>query len=293
MKEITTTQALEVFIQGLTGLNYSPLTIRAYRDDLNQFFSYVSRNRVDWQNVSRFDRVDIQGFLTFLAAQKTTGVTRRRKLAALKHFFKFLKENNWIGVNIAETVRPPKREEKEPAVLQKNEYKALLFEAQGEKGNTRDYAIIMLFLQGGLRVSELVKLTLNDVDLENREVSIRGGKGQKDRTIPIEQQTTDALKMYLAQREGIEPAFFLARNGTSLDVRSVRYLVAKYMKKAGIRKQASVHTLRHTYGTHKVNNGMPVENLRKLMGHKRKETTYHYVHLAQANTRQLQEQTAL
>src|SRR5260221_11258898 len=100
MKERTTTQALEVFVQGLTGLNYSPLTIRAYHDDLNQFFNYVSRNRVDWQTVTRFDRVDIHGFLTFLAAQNTTGVTRRRKLAAIKHFFKFLREKNWIGVNM-------------------------------------------------------------------------------------------------------------------------------------------------------------------------------------------------
>ncbi len=92
MKEITTTQALELFTQGLTGQNYSGLTIRAYRDDLNQFFSFVSRNRVDWQVVTRFDRVDIQGYLSYLAAQKTTGVTRRRKLAALRHFFRFLKD---------------------------------------------------------------------------------------------------------------------------------------------------------------------------------------------------------
>jgi len=292
MNTITTTQALELFTQGLTGQNYSGLTIRAYRDDLNQFFSYISRNRVDWSVLSHFDRTDIQGFLSYLAALKTTGVTRRRKLAALRHFFRFLKENEWLAVNIAETVRPPKREEKEPAVLQKNEYKALLFVAQE---NTRDYAIIMLFLQAGLRVSELVSLTIDDVDLENGLLTVSQGKGRKDRNIPLETQAIDALKKYKAVRTGdLEcVSFFVSRNGSSLDVRSVRYLVAKYMKKAGIRKKASVHTLRHTYGTHKVDRGMDVESLRELMGHKRKETTYHYVHLAKTNLRQLQEQTAL
>ena len=161
--------------------------------------------------------------------------------------------------------------------------------------NTRDHAIIMLFLQAGLRVSELVSLSVGDIDLENGLLYVRQSKGKKDRNIPLETQAIDALKKYLAVHES-DPeciSFFVARNSTSLDVRSVRYLVAKYMKKAGIRKGASVHMLRHTYGTHKVNNGMPVENLRELMGHKRKETTYHYAHLAQANKRLLQEQTAI
>ncbi len=115
----------------------------------------------------------------------------------------------------------------------------------------------MLFLQAGLRVSELVALSVDDIDLENGLLHVRQSKGKKDRNIPLETQAIDSLKKYLAVRES-DPeciSFFVARNGTSLDVRSVRYLAAKYMKKAGIKKKARVHTLRHTYGTHKVDRG--------------------------------------
>ena len=86
---------------------------------------------------------------------------------------------------------------------------------------------------------------------------------------------------------------FLAKNGTSLDVRTVRWMVHKYLQKAGVKKQASVHTLRHTSATHRLHNGMTLTNLQELLGHKRMETTYRYVHLDKTTLRQQQEQTAL
>src|SRR5258708_27465413 len=121
----------------------------------------------------------------------------------------------------------------------------------------------MLVWQGGLRGSQLVALSVHDIDLENGLLHVRQSKGKKDRNISLETQAIDSLKKYLAVRES-DPeciSFFVARNGTSLDVRSVRYLAAKYMKKAGIKKKASVHTLRHTYGTHKVHRGCHRESL--------------------------------
>jgi integrase/recombinase XerC len=290
MTDITTTQALDLFAKALQGANKSRYTIRAYNNDLTQFVTFVSERRVDWQHLSRFSRYDIVEFLTFLGTKNLTGISRARKLSAIKSFFAFLVENSFLTQNVAVTVKSPAKEDKEPAVLQKNEYKALLFEAHD---NPRDYAIIMLFLQAGLRVSELVALTLSDVDLENRLLVVRQGKGKKDRSIPLGEQEVTAIKHYLTERVGTDDALFTARNATSLDVRSVRYIVAKYMKASGIKKKASVHTLRHTYGAHKINNGMPVEALQGLMGHKRKETTYHYIHLVKTNLRQLQEQTAL
>ncbi len=152
-----------------------------------------------------------------------------------------------------------------------------------------------MFLQAGLRVSELANLTLSDLDLNNKTLLVRQGKGKKDRTIPLEQQSLAALKSYLGEREADPECehLFVAKNGTSLAVRSVRYIVKKHMQKAGIKKRASVHTLRHTFGTHKVDKGMTLPNLKDLMGHRKLETTYRYVHLAKTNLRQQQEQTAL
>ena len=127
MLEMTTTQSKELFITALRGQNYSPKTLRAYGDDLNQFIQWVGKNRVDFDNPTHFTRIDIEGFMSYLAGQNMTGVTRVRKLASLRKFFSFLEVNKVIGNNPANTVKGARREEKEPNVLYKEQYKALLF----------------------------------------------------------------------------------------------------------------------------------------------------------------------
>ncbi len=298
MLQMTTTQSLELFKKALVGNNFSINSIRAYSDDIDQFMEWTKKGRVDWDNPLKFTRIDITEFLNHQAAIKSTGVTRVRKLAAIRKFFTFLKDNQIIETNPAETVKGPIKEERDPEVLFRNEYKALLYEASI---NIRDYAILMTFLQTGVRVGELVNLKIDDIDLENRLLVVRQGKGRKDRTIPLEDQVIKALKTYLQSRKTNlatsyiidEDTLFLAKNGTSLDVRTVRYLVNKYVKKAGIRKKASVHTLRHTFGTHKVDKGMSIPTLKELLGHKKIETTFKYIHLAQTTLRQQQIDTAL
>jgi site-specific recombinase XerD len=294
MLNMTTTQSVELFMTALRGQNYSPKTLRAYGDDLKQFLEWVGENRVDWDIPKRFSRVDIEGFMSYLAGQHMTGVTRVRKLAALRKFFTFLEENHLIANNPAITVKGARREQKEPGILYKEQYKALLYEASD---NVRDYAIIMTFLQTGIRLSELVNLQVDDVDLEHRLLTVRQGKGKKDRHIPLVDEAIKALRNYLRYRNTElvldDEIFFLAKNGTSLNVSSVKYIVAKYVKKAGIRKKVSVHTLRHTFGAHKADKQMGIATLQELMGHKKKETTLKYIHLAKTNLRQEMMQTAL
>ena len=136
MLAITTAQSLELFLRALQGQNYSPKTLRAYGDDLNQFLVWVEKNRVDFDIPTRFSRGDIEGFMQYLAAQSMTGVTRVRKLAAIRKFFAFLEENRILAANPAHTVKGARREEKEPNILYKEQYKALLYEASE---NIRDY----------------------------------------------------------------------------------------------------------------------------------------------------------
>jgi integrase/recombinase XerC len=294
MLAMTTTQSLELFLRALQGQNYSPKTLRAYGDDLHQFLAWVEKNRVDWDIPTRFSRADIEGFMQYLSAQRMTGVTRVRKLAAIRKFFTFLEENSILAANPAHTVKGARREEKEPNILYKEQYKALLYEASE---NIRDYAIIQTFLQTGIRLSELVNLALDDVDVEHRLLTVRQGKGKKDRQIPLVDDVRKALRNYLRYRTTQlivdDDIVFLAKNGTSLAVSTVKYLVAKYVKKAGIRKKASVHTLRHTFGAHKADKNMSLATLQELMGHKKKETTLKYIHLAKTNLRQEMVQTAL
>ena len=195
--EITTTQSIAEFLQVLQGQNFSTHTIRAYGDDLRQFALWLESIRVDWDTPKRMGRTDVEGFMQFLAGQKLTGVSRVRKLAAIRKFFGFLEINRILQTNPAATVTGARREDKEPNILFKEQYKALLYEASDD---TRDYAIIMTFLQTGIRLSELTALKTEDIDFENRLLTVRQGKGKKDRPIPLVDEEVKALRNYLRYR---------------------------------------------------------------------------------------------
>ena len=288
----TSTESIALFKQTLEGNNYSPQSIKAYIGDLGQFIEWLKTRRVDWDIPYRIERINIVEFINHLATRKATAATRQRKLAAIRSFLKFLKDNQIIFGNPADTIEGAIREERDPAILLKTEYKALL---QVAGGNPRDFAIVMLFLQSGLRVSELVNLKIQDIDFTSRELTIRQGKGRKDRVVPLVKQAEVALKAYLKVRDA-QPEYdevFIARNGTSMDQRTVRYRIHKYYKEAGIKKKASVHTLRHTFSTHQIHNGLKINQLKEVLGHRRMETTYKYVHLDRTNLRAEMEQGAL
>jgi integrase/recombinase XerC len=286
MLDMTLEQGHNIFLKALAGNNFSDQSIRAYSADIVQFVEFLQSNRVDWNNPQKITRIDIVEFMNRLAGLRRTGTTRARKLASIRHFLKFLKENDVIAGNPAETVTRARKEEKDPTVLFKNEYKALLFEAQG---NSRDYAILMTFLKSGIRESELADLGIEDVDFAHDELIVREGKGKKERKIPLMPELKRALRRYVEERERQdniidEDTLFLARNGTSLNPSSIRKLVKKYYTKAGVRK-SGVHTLRHTFSAHNVNSGMPIADLQKVLGHKKKETTLKYIHAVNTSLR--------
>ena len=194
MLDMTLEQGQQVFLKALAGNNFSGESIRAYSADLTQFVDFLKTVRVDWNNPQKITRLDILEFMNRLAGLQRTGTTRARKLAAIRHFLKFLKENDVIAGNPAETITRARKEEKDPAVLFRSEYKALLFEAQG---NSRDYAILLTFLKSGIRESELAALQLDDVDFAHDELRVREGKGKKERTIPLMPELKRALQRYV------------------------------------------------------------------------------------------------
>jgi site-specific recombinase XerD len=131
MLDMMLEQGHDIFLKALAGNNFSQESIRAYNADITQFVDFLKSFRVDWNNPKKIERLDIVDFMNRLAGLRRTGTTRARKLASIRHFLKFLKENDVIAGNPAETVTRARKEEKDPTVLFKNEYKALLFEAQG------------------------------------------------------------------------------------------------------------------------------------------------------------------
>src|ERR687884_1595720 len=198
MLDMTLEQGQQVFLNALSGNNFSTQSIRAYSADISQFIAFLQSVRVDWNNPTKLQRLDIVGFMNRLSGMKRTGTTRARKLASIRHFLKFLKENDVIAGNPAETITRARKEEKDPTVLFKNEYKALLFEAQG---NSRDYAILLTFLKSGIRESELADLEIGDIDFLHDELTVREGKGKKERSIPLMPELKRALRRYMEDRE--------------------------------------------------------------------------------------------
>ena len=131
-KKKTTTESIELYKQTLQGKNYSAQSIKAYLGDLMQFLEWLKKRRVDWDIPYRIQRIDIVEFINYLAAQKASAETRKRKLASIRGFLKFCKDNQIIYGNPADTIEGPIREERDPAILLKTEYKALLQVAGGE-----------------------------------------------------------------------------------------------------------------------------------------------------------------
>ncbi len=278
------------FLQELEGGNKSTLTLIAYKTDLTQFFTWLAENDVTVTTSGHVTRGHVNEYLAFLSSQGRSGVTRARKLAALKSFFTYLKDENLVTASPADTIHMPNKERKRKVVLRTDEYSRMLSEAGG---NPRDFAILQLFLQTGIRVSELVAITLFDLDTQNHVLKVHG-KGNKEREIPLEKKSVQAVKSWLVVRpESQDRHLFLNYFGEGLSIRGVRKIVDKYLKKAGITKQISCHGLRRTFGSAKAGKGMNAFQLQKLMGHERITTTIAYVEIGQEELRRAMEATSL
>lgn len=281
---------LDAFLAYLEGKNRSVATLKAYRIDLWQFFIWLQQNNLVATTPAQIERADISEYLTFLARQGMSGVSRARKLSSVREFFRYLLNHDLIEKSPAAGMETPKRERKSRDFLQQSEYNAFLSLAGS---NPRDYAIFQLFIQTGVRVSELVKLGISDVDLEARTLHVRG-KGNAERIIPLEKKVIQAVKNYLAVRgtQNLEH-LFLNRYGEPLGERGIQKLVADYQERAGITKKTTPHVLRHTFATHKAKNGVKLRTLMDWLGHANLNTTQIYVHMAEENVHKVMEQTSL
>jgi site-specific recombinase XerD len=272
---------VDQFTRSLAGAK-SRLTILAYESDLRQFFTWLQQTDFTVTSIERIKRGHIEDYLISLSEKGQTGTTRARKLISLQVFFAYLVETGIIPHSPATHMKRPKREQKSKHFLRPDEYNHLLAEAAGVP---RDYCIFQVFLQTGIRVSELIALTLADVDLTQKTIIIHG-KGSKERVIPLEKKALQALHLYLQYwPTGADQRVFLNYKNEGLSIRGVRKLVDKYLKRAGITKQISCHGLRRTCLTTKAARNMNAFAIQKLAGHSRMETTRIYVQLGTEDLR--------
>lgn len=283
--------SITAFLRSMGGKNRSQATIKAYHADLLQFDIYLKEHNIAATSPQKVTRTDVTEYLSWLGRRGVSGVSRARKLAALREFFRFLEAHDVIAKSPTNGVDTPRKEKNVRAYLQSDEYNKLLSQAGA---NARDYAIVQVFLQTGVRVSELVGVTIEDVDLKGKSLLIRSGKGMVSRTIELNTKAIQAIKNYLASRLQVNtPTLFLNRYGEPLTERGVRKLVVKYRELAGITKKASCHALRHTFATAKAEQGVSPYQLQRWLGHASLNTTQIYVHLSRQNAQKVMEQTSL
>jgi integrase/recombinase XerC len=287
---MTLEKGLATFLNALSGKNRSPATIRAYQTDIAQFLSYLHATNVSITTPADVEKVDVVEYFSALARKALTGIARARKMSALREYFRFLEGVGVITKSPTTGVETPKREKNGRQVLRSDEYTKMLSLAGAQP---RDYAILQVFLQTGIRVSELANLKIDDIDFIKPSITVRG-KGKQEREIALEKKGVHALKSYLAVRpQSVSPRVFLNYQGEPISERGIRKLVVKYRKEAGITKKASCHTLRHTFATYKAEKGVSPFQLQQWLGHANLNTTQIYVHLGKQNAKKVMEQTSL
>lgn len=266
--------------------NLSPHTLRAYRQDLEEFHRLLredlgGEDGTTHVAVERIDTLLLRRYLARL--HKRNGKTTiGRKLSAVRSFFRYLVRQGELEVNPAETMATPKRDHYLPKVLTVDEVFALIKAADGGEPLTlRDRAILELFYSSGLRVGELAALDVGHLDLREGLVRVRG-KGDKERIVPVGRPACRALGRYLAERGAPEheQPLFLNYRGGRLSSRSIERNLKKWLLRAGIIKDASPHALRHSFATHLLDGGADLRAIQELLGHASLSTTQKYTQVS-------------
>lgn len=277
----TLRDAHQQFIGHLKGRNRASATILAYGKDIEQLVSYLSER--GQENPQAVTTEDLQAFMNKLAKEGYTTKSISRKTNSTKTFFKYLKSVNLITEDPARSLEHPKFVNKPPRILSELEYRAL---RDAARGDARIFAIIELFLQTGIRIGELAKLTVDDVVLEGPTptLHIKPAEGAVERTIPLNKPAVEAVKKYLDVRPKTQnKALFVTKTGKPLLIRNIRTAIDRYFRLAGI-KEAKVNDLRHTWIAHHLESGTSLLLISKLAGHKRVSTTERYLQFIQGKS---------
>ena len=256
---------------------YSENTISSYKRDLNKINSYLKKDFI------KLTKADIQKYIQDLSKNKNSN-TISRTISSLKSFYKFLEINKYTNTNPLTTIISPKTARKLPKVLSEEEVNKLLDINLNNDFDYRNKAMLELMYSSGLRVSELINLTVNDVDLKNSLVRIFG-KGSKERIVPLNDYATEALNNYILYhrpklfKQKENNYLFLNNHGNQMTRQGFFKTLKKITKEKGIKSELSPHTLRHSFATHLLKYGADLRSIQELLGHSDISTTQIYTHI--------------
>jgi integrase/recombinase XerD len=271
------------FKNHLAAAGYAPSTIEGYRKNLDQFKRYLEERKIsDLRKVTRQVILDYQ---EKVASEPIATESKALKIRPVKRLFEHLAETHRLLINPTEgIIETSRKRRKLGTVLTVEEIKRLLAQPNlSLKTHIRDRAIMEVLYSAGIRLDELLHLEVYQVDLKERVLYIRKGKGKKQRVVPLGKNALKYLREYLekirpwyGKKNPKERSLFLLNTGLPMTPESVRGLIRKYRLEAGIKKGVSPHTLRRTCATHLLQQGADVRYIQKLLGHARLSTTQLY-----------------
>jgi integrase/recombinase XerC len=281
-------QALAGYLRHLSlEKNSSELTVKSYREDLTQSINFL-RGHTALANLSpkQVTTRHVRAFIAWLTEQNYSRATIARRIASLRSLYRYLQRQQKVDRDPTDGLKGPKLDQNLPHFLSQEDIDKLLNAPQGETLMClRDRAILETLYSAGLRVSELVALNQEYLDLNDGTAVVRG-KGKKERIALLGPQALKAVEAYLNERKlqksakiKENPAIFLNKNGTRLTTRSVGRLLEKYIKLAGMDSRTTPHTLRHTFATHLLDAGADIRGVQELLGHSSLGTTQIYTHV--------------
>lgn len=259
-------------------------TLKNYSRDLADLCSYLEESGIE--NIKDADFFTLRGFVAMLFDKGLAKSSIERKIACLKSFFSFMQKRNHADDNPARMLKFPKKEQKAFKVFNIDSIIALLDAPdKSDPFGMRDALLLELMYGTGVRVSELVGLNVSDIDFGGRRILVRG-KGKKERIVPIADMHVEMVYAYMDMKADMCPghlpdyeAVFINKLGTRLTDRSVRRIVEKYLKEAGLPLDFSPHSFRHSYATHLLEGGADLRTIQQLLGHESLTTTQKYTHL--------------
>ncbi len=276
------------YLKGEKGLSAN--TIEAYLKDIDQYIKHMEKYR-KLKRVDQINKNDILAFLKSLHNRNLTVRTISRKLSSIKAFHQFLLLEKEVNSDVSKDIETPKQEKKIPDVLTVEEVFKLIDSVQNDDPiSIRNNALLELVYGSGLRVSELLSLKVFDVHLVSNYVKIMG-KGSKERQVPINHATVEALRRYLEKSrpqliKAENNILFLNQYGQKLSRQGFYKLLKKLSEDVGIYKVVSPHTLRHSFATHLLEAGVDLRTLQELLGHEDISTTQIYTHISQKHLKE-------
>ncbi|MDD5287559.1 MAG: tyrosine recombinase [Dehalococcoidales bacterium] len=282
------------------GRNASPYTIRSYYSSLvgnsirgtqKGFFPFLQKNKID--SLDKVNKQILRDYIMSLMDQRVAKTSITCKLSAIRSFYVYLQKEGLIQENPLEKISSPKLDKKLPSYLTGDEINRFLLTPDvSTPVGLRDRAILELLYASGLRVSELVHLNHDQIDMETREIRVMG-KGLKERLVLMGKPAAAAIAAYLKNgrpkllNNKKTDAVFINRYGQRLIERRIQKLVKLYARKTGIGKRVHPHTIRHTFATHLLDGGADLRVVQELLGHASLTTTQIYTHVSKSQAKKV------